>query len=286
MDKDIFYKLGLSENSNLFKAYSTAYNSAKILQQTRFIITYTVSIALPILSIYNPSHRSTFSIFGGLWTLTAFFVTLREKDFIKGAAKLQDEFDSNIFSLPRNEILVGARPSEWNIEQLSSKYRGKEDVKNWYGFLQKNLISLNVLTCQRSNIIWDWRLRKSYFLSLLAMLVILFLGGVTASIFFKLTLSEYIISVFLPASSALVLGVKELLEHYDNYTSKLKLEAKLNSKIEKQKNGHNDVSEMELRQIQDVIFLSRKCSALVPTWYYNMKKKAYNKRMQAVINAV
>ncbi|OLY95606.1 hypothetical protein SAMN05444008_1302 [Cnuella takakiae] len=286
MDNKIQQNLALPYSFDLFKAYSVAYDRAKQLQQIRFIISYVLSIILPLISIVNADYRPYFSIIGGIWAMIAFFITIKEKDKIKEAAKIQDEFDTRVFDLMPNETLVGSRFSEWRIKELSAQYKGNEDIKTWYGNLSHIPYPLNILTSQRSNIIWDWRLRKSYFTALLIALIALFLTGIIVSLVFKLTLAQYIISVFLPGASAFILGIKELLEHYDNYTSKQKLESKLNGIIEKFKKGNNEITDVLLRQFQDVIFLSRKCTALVPTWYYNWKKDSYNERMQTVLNAV
>jgi hypothetical protein len=279
---DIQKNLDSERTKLLFKAYSVAYNAAKTKQGVRFIISYLFAI-VPLILIVKSEFKPFVSIVGSLWGLTAFFLTLYEKNKVKIAAKIQDQFDCDVFNIPTNDVLVG-NVSEWDIDQYAKKYSYTVNLSSWYGSVAHIPRPLDVIISQRSNVIWDWRLRKQYFIYLVFFLIALFLTGVFIACYYKISVPDWINQIFLPSSSVFLLGIKELLEHFDNYTSKQKLETKIDTIISNHKIQNIPIDLTKLRQIQDVIFILRKCTALVPSWYYKLFQKSYDRKMQLEIN--
>ena len=101
----------------------------------------------------------------------------------------------------------------------------------------------------------------------------------------NLSLEDYIKMIFLPSSSAYILGYKELNEHYENYSSRQKLETKMNHILEINIRDAVSPNPIILRQIQDRIFIFRKSPAIIPNWFAKLYKNKYDKRMQAILNS-
>jgi hypothetical protein len=242
-----------------------------------------LALAVPFIVLSFPTSKNVFSILGAGWAVIALICSYLEKDRIKIAAKIQDQFDVAVFQLDWNKILLGDQVSDETIHNLSAKYKGKVD-EAWYGNLNAVAPPFDVLLCQRTNAVWDWRLRMNYFRLGLTLLVILFIAGIILSLQNNLLLSDYLKIIFLPSSSAFILGYKELNEHFENIRAKASLEKKLNSVLESAINKGEIPNGTTLRQIQDVIYILRKCSAIVPTWFSKLYRSRYEKRMQSVID--
>jgi hypothetical protein len=270
-------------NLELIKAFVVQYNEAKKIQVPRIVITYLLAVAAPFIVLSIPSTKNLFSIVGATWSVIALICSYLEKDSIKVAAKIQDQFDVAVFQLDWNKILLGDPVSDETIHNLSAKYNGKIDT-TWYGNLDAASWPFDVVLCQRTSVVWDWRLRMNWFRLILVLLVILFISGILLSLQNNLLLGDYLKIIFLPSSSAYILGYKELSEHYENIRAKENLEKKLNSVLESAITKVEIPNEKMLRQIQDVIYILRKCNAIVPTWFSKLYRNSYEKRMQLIIN--
>lgn len=270
-------------NLEFWKAYNVKYSIAKRYRIPRIIFTYFLVLVVPFIILNNSQSKNVFAIIGAIWTIVAVIVSYIEKDIIKDAAKIQDEFDTRIFDMDWNKILLGDHISEEVVHSLSCKFNGSVDEK-WYGDLNSIPYPYSIILCQRSNVVWDWRLRKIYFLISLITLIMIAIGGIVLSIFYQLSLEAYFTTVFFPSSSAYILGFKELKEHHDNYTAKQTLEKRINSVIDIAIAQKASVDIIVLRQIQDVIYSLRKCTAIIPDWFYRLFRKKYDKRMQAILN--
>jgi len=82
----------------------------------------------------------------------------------KRAARIQEEFDTRLFSLEWNDIVAGKRPgpNEW-VEPAGSylKKSGNSSLTNWYLNTPVNLpSSVMALLCQSKNLGWDARLKQ------------------------------------------------------------------------------------------------------------------------------
>ena len=273
------------DNSNIqyWKAFTVQYTIAKRFRIPRILFTYFLVLAAPFIILYNNDFKPIFAIIGALWTILALIISYIEKDTIKEAAKIQDEFDIRVFNLKWNKVLLGDHISYEVIHSLSSKFNGPVDER-WYGDLSNIVYPFNVIVSQRSNIVWDWRLRRNYYFLSLILLMLIALGGIFLSILNSLSLESYITTIFFPSSAAYILGFKELKEHFDNFSSKRTMEKRLNSIINSGINEEILIDTHLLRQVQDVIYTLRKCTAIVPNWFYKLFQKKYERRMQSIIN--
>lgn len=211
------------------------------------------------------------------------FLLFHEKSNIRVAAKLQDQFDVNVFQISPNHILVGDPVSKETIVALSEKYKGTVDEK-WYGDLDMLIFPLDVVVSQRGNIVWDWRLRKNYLTVFIVFLVLLLAGGVALACYQNMSLGDYVKVIFIPGLAAYILGYKDIEEHIDNIRAKQSLEKRTDALIDAHIAKISLLNEIQLRQLQDLIYILRKCSATVPTWFAKLYKKSYDKRMQTIIN--
>jgi predicted pore-forming effector associated with SMODS systems len=273
----------MPKNLEKLKAFIVQYRIAKRTRLPRIIIAYVLALTSPFIIRQYPSFKNPIAITGASFVIIAFVCSHYEKKGIKLGAQLQDEFDTSVFQLDWNQFLVGDHPSAETIHNLSRMYKGKVDER-WYGNLDNIHPPFDVLICQRSNAVWDWRLRNNWFITGTLSLIILFVLGVILAASQRLMLIDYIKGVLLPSSAAFVMGFRELYEHFDNINAKKSVERKINSLLEKAISAKEIPTVVMLRQIQDVIYILRKCTAIIPDWYSCIFKKKYDNRMQVVID--
>lgn len=277
-----------NQNTNhcieLLAAQRIIYRDAKKNRTIRIVGSFGLTIIAPVTILLLPDFKIALGIVGGIWTIIAFLLSTREANKVKEAATIQEEFDTNTFELDWNNIQCGTKVSNEIIHSSASKYKDKTDLNNWYGDLDGISNNLAILICQRSNLVWDWRLRKQFAWTIIICLLILFGVGIGIALYQKLTLETYLISILLPSASAFILGIKEIKEHFDSAKSKETLEKKINSIWEKSLTSLIAPTKLEFRQVQDKIFHLRTNTALIPDWWYNKLKGDFEESMQNTID--
>lgn len=93
--------------------------------------------------------------------------TLSEKR--ANAAKIQELFDCNVLELPWNKFLAGKRPAQDIIDEAVASFMKKNGeagwnkLKNWYTTFDPNQpIHEARLVCQRENLVWDGKIKRTY----------------------------------------------------------------------------------------------------------------------------
>jgi len=269
---------------DLLAAQRIRYSEAKKYRTIRIAGSFGLTIIAPLVILLLPELKITLGIVGGIWTIVAFLLSARESNMVKEAATIQEEFDTQTFDLEWNNIQSGAKVSNEIIHSSASKYTDKTDLHDWYGDLEGINNNLSILICQRSNLVWDWRLRKQFAWTITIALLLLFGLGLRISLYLKLSLQTYLIGILLPATSAFILGVKEVKEHFDSAKSKEGLEKKINSIWENSMTTLVSPTKSELRQVQDKIYHLRTNTALIPDWCYSKLKGEFEKNMQNTID--
>jgi hypothetical protein len=268
----------------LLAAQRIRYREAKKYRTIRTAGSFGMTIIAPLVILLFLELKITLGIVGGIWTIVAFLLSARESNMVSEAATIQEEFDTQTFDLEWNNIQTGAKVSNEIIHSSASNYTDKTDLHDWYGDLEGINNNLSILICQRSNLVWDWRLRKQFAWTIIIALLLLFGLGLGLSLYLKHSLQTYLIGILLPSASALILGVKEVKEHFDSVKSKEGLEKKINSIWEKSMTTLISPTKSELRQVQDKIYQLRTNTALIPDWWYNKLKGEFEKNMQNTID--
>jgi len=268
----------------LLAAQRVIYREAKKYRTIRILGSFGLTIIAPIVILFFPELKITLGIVGGIWTIVAFLLSSRENSKVKEAATIQEEFDTQTFELDWNNIQCGSKMSNEIIHNSASKYNDKSDLKDWYGDLDGITTNLSILICQRSNLVWDWRLRRQFAWTIIIALLILFGLGLGISLYHSLALQTYLISIILPSASAFILGIKEVKEHFDSAKSKEALEKKINFIWEKSMTSLVSPTKLDLRQVQDKIYQLRTNTALIPEWWYDTLKGDFEKSMQNTID--
>ena len=259
-------------------AQQSIYSNAKTFQGILIFIT----IPLPIiLAFIIKSYPNLNDEKNWMFVLYLILASLSEKvlesfvdRFKKLAASIQEIFDSEVLLIEQNETLNTANVDNEIIRAYSKNSRTKinkfEEVTNWYSL---NIINLKTniasILCQRTNIYYDFSVRKRYNWAMRIIVIITFLTLLIISLKNDISLKAFLIEVIIPSIPVFMFAYKEInsnTESIDNLKH-------LKNLIEDNINGLNINSNIEkslLRKIQDRIYANRNLSPLIPDFLYKM----------------
>jgi len=199
----------------------------------------------------------------------------RGKEF---AAKIQEVFDVNLYKIAWNEVLVGTKPSNEEVNELRKRYLRKNSndilpLKDWYNPKVSTVGPLEgALLCQRTNLFWDKKLREEVNKRVLVWTGLLSVIYVTASVFQEATVEAFLIMAVIPITPLalyafrLVKGNGKSIKHLESLKiilDKAWSDASLNL-----------LSEELLRKVQNEIFAHRKNNfPISDALYLRLKKK-------------
>jgi len=283
--KNIYIEQNSDENLRLLAAQRSLYSQAKIYRQVRTLFSVVLAILGPIFFYFIADCRPTIIIIGAAWALLSeIFLRGFEGDAIKKAATVQEQFDVGLFILPWNEILVGKKVTSELIESANRKYKAnRESLKNWYADTGSFPYPLNILVCQRSNIVWDWRLRRAYGYFILFCTVTVLIGGIVFGIFLHLSLFDYVMGVFIPQLAVIHLGIDISRNQITLANEKEQKETVVSRIIENGIANPDSISIDQCREIQNFIYHGRVVGSLVPDICYTVLKEQYELDMKSVV---
>jgi hypothetical protein len=271
------------ESIRMLAAQRQLYKEAKkcLVLQIFFTVPLTILFSFLRLALSGVNSNATsFVIFLGL--LVTFSDILINHCYISNyrtkAAKIQEQFDCEVYEMSWDSISVGAKITIETINKFADKYVSIPNMplEDWYPVeiagLSKNEA---ILICQKTNLYYDSSLRNKYIraviISSLVILSILLGVAFIGNPHFT-TLIVFIIAPFAPI---VYLTLKIYFEHRKSVKALDELRNNITSLSENKKNP----TTQELRKIQNSIYRSRKDSALVPDFFYNWKRQGLEKEM-------
>ncbi len=259
-------------------AQQSIYSNAKIFQSILIFITIPLPIILAFIIKSYPDLIDEKNWVFVLYLIVASFSEKVLQGFIdrfkKLAASIQEVFDSKVLIIEQNETLNIANVDNETIREYSKKPRKNVDkvknVTNWYSL---NIINLKTniasILCQRTNIYYDFSIRKRYNWIMRILVFFTFLVLLIISLKHDVSLKIFLIEVVIPSIPVFMFAYKEInsnTESIDNLKH-------LKNLIEDNIGGLNINSTIEnslLRKIQDRIYANRNLSPLIPDCLYEM----------------
>lgn len=265
----------------LLSAQRNLYSQAKFIELFSFL-----STLVPIILILFIGNGICIQFITTIVTVISLLLTQWSKDEIKNAARIQEKFDTLIFGLYWNEILVGREPRPEIINKFSKK-QDHNILKNWYTNPNLDSDELNIIICQRNNVVWNIQLHRTC-KNVIAFLLLLFLGFITAGIFFKDYMWVHAMDTTIVTIIPIVI---KLVNYWISFKALLDEETQLINKIDDiihsiDENRYS-ISVEDLRSIQDFIFINiRSATILVPNWIYFITKKKREEAMESSTKSI
>lgn len=270
---------------NYLKAQRVAYSQCKIYHVFDFI-SLLIAIVLPIIGFNNNEYVNYLGAFGVLWTAVYLVSENYRRKKTEQGAKIQEQFDTELFELPWNNILCKDKVNSDIQFDLAQNYN-KNDLENWYSNEVDKSIPhpIAVLLCQRINFSWELKLRKLYVLFLVIVVVAYYGTFIGLSIAYNLGLYDVLLLIA-PSLSFLIYGVQNSL----SLKNTIKLKNDTLKQIDKllERYGENKIIPKTsiLRQIQDIIFTERSVPVKIPDWFYRLFKSSNEERTDSIIKSI
>lgn len=256
----------------LLKAQNSAYSKAKRYQ---FIDVISILIALTptVLLYFDLNHATLIAVIGVVWTLISIFSQVLIERETRIGAVIQDQFDTTLFKIERNEILVGDEIEISRILELS-KPNKNDDLSDWYSTkIEPNLKhEMAVLLAYKCNAIWGKSQRRQ-FVYFVKIMIVVYYGGMIALSLYKNTGLFDLVVWLAPSIPALVFGTTTIKAQNGIINTYERINKLIDSLYRKLKLSQKVPSAVELRQIQDLFYTQRLIPNKVPDWFYRVFRK-------------
>jgi hypothetical protein len=276
------------ENILKLAAQRQLYKKAKKYFIIQIFITVPVTIILSFLKMI-PSGYLGFNIvavaafFGAFITIADILIGhFVVSNYKCKAAKVQEEFDCDVYEMNWDKISVGKKVPREIINEFGRIYKDIPGLPlvDWYPV---EIVGMSkekaIFVCQKTNLYYDKSLRNKYVWTIGSTGLLILGIIVTSSLVGNPSFGDFMTQVFAPFLPILILSLKIIIEHFKS----VKALGELNATVSSLSDSFNDPSMKNLRLVQTRIYVSRKDSPLVPDFFYNKKRKKLENNMH--INA-
>lgn len=267
------------------KAQRIAYSQCK-KYQVFDVVSVLIAIILPVLGMLNNDIVNYLGAFGVLWTIIYLVTENYRKKKTEQGAKIQEQFDTELFEIPWNFILCKNKVNSDIQIDLAKKYDGN-DLLNWYSLEVDSSLPkpIAVILCQRINFSWELKQRKRYVAFLLILIVSYY--GIFIAFFISKNIGFYdILLLVSPSISFLIYGVQNSLSLKNQIKSKSETLEQIDQILDRYSRNKEIPDEIVLRQIQDIIYTERTVPEKIPDWFYKLSKSTNEDRTDSIIKSI
>ncbi|SDI27307.1 S-4TM family putative pore-forming effector [Winogradskyella thalassocola] len=267
------------------KAQRVAYSQCKIYQVFD-VISVLMAIVLPIIGMYRTDIVNYLGAFGVLWTIIYLVTENYRKKKTEQGAKIQEQFDTELFEIPWNEILCKSKINTDTKIDLAKEYKGN-DLSNWYSLEVDSSLpkTIAIILCQRINFSWELKLRKRFVTFLIILLVAYY--GIFIGFFISKNIGIYdILLLIAPSLSFLIYSVQNSLSLKNHIKSKNDTLGQIDEILNEYSDNGEKPSKGVLRQIQDIIYTERTVPEKIPNWFYKLSKSSNEDRTDNIIKSI
>lgn len=262
------------ENIKMLKAMHHLYSKVGVVTNYYFIfcvlVPIVISFAKPFISsddyqvlFHSMIAYNLLSLIVGLW------LECKIKKERVLAAKIQQQFDCNVFELQWNKYTFGTQPSLEDINS-NAKSSNDEDFLNWYD-RDVDIVDrmLAVIICQRINLTYDVALRKKFLCSLTIISIIILIIILGIAFYEDEGLRTTIVFVAVPLIPVIRWFFSTRKANSDNIEKCERIKKIIDDYLEEYRNNGIVFSDIDLCEIQNCIYEHRKTAFKIPDFIYN-----------------
>jgi hypothetical protein len=267
----------------LLRADTYFYVRAKRLHALRLAGTLVLALLAPVIVFWKPGWGDVVGALAGAWVLLGRTVLSWFEDrSVQKAVTIQEQFDVEVFGLEWNDGLVGPRVAPEDVHWAAEKIRGKkiERLRNWYPEADAAPWPLNVILCQRSSAVWGRRGHYWYATFVLGLGIAWFVAGLVMTAAAHVTLTGYLVNVFLPSQPAFLDTIDLFRGHLRQSQAKEAQELKTTD-LWNRGVATGSVSEQDCREVQDQSYALRRRGIQIPQLIYRLRRKQDEAAMRA-----
>jgi hypothetical protein len=264
----------------MLAAQRQLYIEGKRFRRGRAYAVACISVAGAGIVILAPGLLQFVGPVGAIVAVVQWLAALIEKQRVKTAALVQEQFDTEVLQLNWNPVL-GAKVDVEKIVAASSRFKGdRSKLKDWYTPPDGVARPLDVLLCQRSNLRWDAALRRAYADVITTVVVGLMFAIVVAGLIHSLAAASLGLAI-LSATPALLFAADAVNSHRRHSSAQLDLKRCVEATWAAALADLRTVQAADLRSIQDGIFILRSTAPTVPDRFYWSKRDRFESEMRA-----
>lgn len=286
MPNDIPERQNLPEFIKKVAAARGAYNSARKFGKWQVGLAATAAILGPAARILYPEGIGPVAIYSCVvLVVDIFFLEVKHKELRALGAKIQEVFDTELFGLPWNRHRCGSVPDAEDINRLAENFKERnttETFLNWYPRIV-GVVPLEYarFVCQRANMRWDMELRKKFSAIFYAAAAAIVIAIVLLASMLDLTMTQFAVSLALPAIPAALKLVREGFKHAESAQTSQKAKDLLEDAWKRALHKQISSTEMleESRRLQDELFDRRRGSPIIPQLIYDRFRSSFEQDM-------
>jgi hypothetical protein len=262
----------------LLRARTHIYSCATWIMVLQLLLTVIFPVAGAVLAIVWPgvgayvAAASLVIVIADPWIIDPSY-----KLRLKRAAKISEQFDCMVLDLPWDQFTVGDKVDEEDIHTAARSYANRHDDTNLRDWYPKNVgaapLHLARIICQRSNLRYDSKLRRTYGSIIWITAALIVAGLFLSALLQNLSLADWVLRMT-PATPVLAWAVREYYRQRDTaeLLEDLMKEARelwanaLSGKCDDMDCCHKS------RQFQNAIYTRRASSPLVMPFLYRLKR--------------
>lgn len=259
---------------NLLRAQRTYYGRAKYLQTVFLVLALVLPWVGALWGADHPEIRPKLALASIVLLLLEIGLAIRlQRDWVKTAARIQEQFDTEVFELPWNQFVVGSRVDPEVIRSVTRKpttAAQRKDLEGWYEHCVGSIpLPLGRLVCQRTNITYDMRVRKTYAWGLLVTATLLVMFLLNGGLHEDLSFSDLLLTVLVPFMPLAAFVLREHRKQTDAVENLTTLKAEVDKLWAKAlKTPDSTELGQDSRNLQDAIYRNRTSNPLVYDWVY------------------
>jgi len=246
--------------------------------------TLILALLAPVILFWKPGWGDVVGALAGAWVLVGRTVLSWIEDrSVQKAVTIQEQFDVEVFGLEWNDGLAGPKVAPEDIHTAAQKIGGKkiERLRDWYPEADAAPWPLNVILCQRSSAVWGRRGHYWYALFVLGLGIAWFVAGLVMTAAAHVTLTGYLVKVFLPSQPAFLDTIDLFRGHLRQSRAKEALEQKTTDLWNNGVANPGSVSEQDCREVQDQTYVLRRRGIQIPQLIYRLRRKQDEAAMRA-----
>jgi hypothetical protein len=288
-DHQINVEQNKPERIELLHAQRRFYSRAKNYQNLVAI----TALLLPVLGLMFGAEFPVIRPYLGLASIALLLLDVaifspKQRVCSKAGARVQEQFDTEVLKLDWNKLVAGSRVDPEELREIARSpitAKEKAGLENWYEGAISNLpLSVGRLLCQRTNVVYDLRVRRTYSGALFFSAGLLAVALLAVGMYQGLKVDQLIISVALPVLPLISFVLREYRKQEDTIESLTTLKSEIEKVWEKAIDGASaEELTLSARALQDAIYRHRASNPLVFDWLYNrLRMKSEEQAKHAV----
>lgn len=273
------------EALRLLIAQRLLYRRAKRWLGLRWFGMVVIGLGAPLVSVTRPELAGVAGSVAGVWLFLGrtLFIFAQNSTVAKAAA-VQERFDFLVYGMPES-IDRSALPSLEEITKIAGPDTGlrdvaqREELLEWYPIEDLDPGLVTVAICQRANASYADRLLRVTAVAWTGLTGLWFMVLVALSFLVGLSLSQFMVGVFLPILPAFLDIGKYVVDIWRAARDRKDLAGSIEERLE---GTDGAVEGQDLMVWQERLYALRRSTPQVPDFVYKIRRKANELAMHSV----